>query len=338
MMTLPAFALVADTLLVRPVDIPAPWYSVATGVLSIVVTLLLLGIAVALFGMGRALKAAEHRFGHRLEGLSTELIPLAKTLNSLAMQLAEVTTSARSDLRKLSGTISAVDDAVRDALDAGEARLERLGTLVDVVQEEAEATVASATGVVRGVRTGARSLVTSLFDRRPKSSARASSRSRTRRDETRDELEESDIRARLAALEAAFSEIEEDEDEDGVAPPATARRGQASRTQDAAEDAGAFDAWAGEEEEEEEDDDDIDYGDDDDKGPDDDEIDDEDDDLDEDDVDEDDDDLDDDDDEIDEDSADAERASDVADDPRGRGAAEGAPRSGGPRIRQRRRA
>ena len=58
MMTIPALALVADTLLVRPVDVPAPWYSVATGILSIVVTLLLLGIAVALLGMARALKGA----------------------------------------------------------------------------------------------------------------------------------------------------------------------------------------------------------------------------------------------------------------------------------------
>jgi hypothetical protein len=238
MLTIPALAVLADTLLVRPVDLPAPWYSVATGVLSIVVTLLLLGIAVALLGMARALKGAEHRLGGRMQGLADELIPLARNLNQIATQLSDVTTEARNDLKRLSGTVGAVDDAVRDVIEAGEARLARVGVLLDVLQDEAQATVASATGAMRGVRTGAGSLVSNLFrgatppsrDERP-----APGRGR-RRDH--DALQESDIRDRLAALEAAFFESDDDEEDDvasvtpRAAAPSDATRSDATPSDD----------------------------------------------------------------------------------------------------------
>lgn len=224
MLTIPILALVADTLLVRPVDVPAPWYSVATGVLSIVVTLLLLGIAAALLGMARVLKGAEKNLGIRLQGLSEELIPLARNLNQIATQLSEFTLAARADLTRLSVTIGVVDDAVRDAIDAGEARLAQFGTLVDAIQDEAEATVAAATGAMRGVRTGAGAMVSSLLGRNGKSSRPRRSR-RAGHDDNFASLDEVDVRARLAALEAALIEpADEDFEDDEDEPPIAARR------------------------------------------------------------------------------------------------------------------
>ncbi len=213
MMIPPGLAMIADTLLVRPVDVPAPWYSVATGVLSVVVTLLLLSIAVALLGMARALKGAEKNLGGRMQGLADELIPLARNLNQIATQLQEVTTEARGQLRTLSGTIGAVDDAVRDAIDAGESRLQQFGTMLDAVQDEAEATVASATGIMRGVRTGAGSLVTSFFGRGGIADAAPRRRTRHRSGDARP-LTDADVHARLAALEAALAERDEDDEAD----------------------------------------------------------------------------------------------------------------------------
>lgn len=257
MMTIPALALAADTILVRQVGIPAPWYDVATGILSIVATLLLLGIALAMLGMARALKAAEHSLGRRVQGLSEELIPLAKTLNQLALQLTDVTASARKDLQKLSGTVIAVDDAVRGAIEAGESRLAQLGVLVDVVQEEAEATVASATGVMRGVRTGAGSMFSTLFDRGRTASTRGPSRRAASRRQQPESLDESDIRARLAALEAAFTELDDDDEHEaeGVAPRG---RRQAAQGRSDADD--SFADWTDEEDDDDELDD-IDYDD-----------------------------------------------------------------------------
>jgi uncharacterized protein YoxC len=215
MTLIPALALVADTLLVRPVAVPAPWYSVATGVLSIVVTVLLLGIAVALLGMARALHKAEDRLGARLQGLSTELVPLARNLNQIASQLSAVTTDAKADFARLSSTVGAVDDAVRSVIEATESRLARVATLIDAVQGEAEATVADATGLVRGVREGARSLLnTSARD----SSSRAP-RSRRKRRSQRDTWDaartEAEVHARLAELEATlFESLDDDRGDD----------------------------------------------------------------------------------------------------------------------------
>ena len=211
MMMSPVLAFMADTLLVRPVAVPAPWYSVATGVLSIVVTLLLLGIAVAVLGMARALKGAEKNLGGRMQGLADELIPLARNLNQIATQLSEATVEARTEIRRISGTINVVDDAVRDAIDAGESRLAQFGVLLDAVQDEAQATVASATSLIRGVRTGTGAMVSGLFSRNGKSRSATTPRRGTSADTGA--LEESDVRLRLAALEAAFAAMDDDEEE-----------------------------------------------------------------------------------------------------------------------------
>ena len=322
---LPALALVADTLLVRPVDVPAPWYSVATGILSIIVTLLLLGIAVALLGMARALKGAEKNLGGRMQGLADELIPLARNLNQIALRLSEVTGEASAEIRRISGTITVVDDAVRDAIEASEERLARFGALLDVVQDEAQATVVSATGLIRGVRTGAGSMVSSLFGRNGKTRPRASV-SRAQRAE-HELLDESDVRARLAALEAAFAGLDADDDdetdEDDVIPRATSREPIVSRDGGTDED----DDWDDEDDtiDDESDSDDDDDVDEDDDG---------------------DDDLDDDDDEDDEDDVDYDDAPDGSEserrpadlDPARGGRSVSEPRRGGPRIRTRRQA
>ena len=342
MTSIPFLALVADTVLVRPVGVPTPWYSVASGVLSIVVTLLLLGIAVALLGMARALKGAESRLGGSMKGLTEELLPLARNLNQIAVQLSDVTVAVRGDLQKISGTIGAVDDAVRDALDAGEARLGQLGTLVDAVQDEAQAVVGSATGMMRGMRAGAGTLAKSFFARsdepRPARRRRPVSRPVSRPAAAADErtaleLEESEILARLAALEAAFAvrdgaTDDEAHHEDEVAP--VRRNGAAN----------PFASVPVDDEHDDEYDDDDD--DDDDDGPDDDIDGDDDDDDERDDADDLDDDADDDDDfddhdEDDEDDDDG-RDSDDEDAPVGPGRMGDAPRTGGPRIRQDRRA
>jgi hypothetical protein len=214
---LPLLALIADTVLVRPVDVPTPWYSVASGVLSIVVTLLLLGIATALLGMARAVRNAEHRLGGRMQTLSDELVPLARNLNQIATQLAEVTHDARADLKRLSGTVGAVDNAVRSVIDAGEERFARLSTLLDAVQDEAEETVSTATSVIHGVREGARSFLSDTTRRTRSSSARRERRRPNRdTDESDDDdllVTEAEIRARLSELEAALhAEVPDSDD------------------------------------------------------------------------------------------------------------------------------
>ena len=316
-----ALAFVADTLLVRPVDVPAPWYSVATGILSIIVTVLLLGIAIALLGMARAVKHAEHRLGGRLQGLADELIPLAKNVNQIAGQVSEVMTSARGDIARLSGTIGAVDDAVRDALDASEARLHQFGVMLDAVQDEAQATVASATGMMRGMRTGAGALVTNLFrSKESRSDPAPRARSGMGARERAALLDESDVIARIAALEAALASTgteEDDNDMDDVIPRGRSwgARDEGARDEGTDRDDDEYDEEWDEHEDEDEDDDDRDDEDDgatDDDDDDDDELDDE---------------LDDD------DEADADDALvDEQDDAAGDGVE---PRHGGPRIRHR---
>jgi hypothetical protein len=157
----------AETLLVRPVSLPTPWYDAAGGILSIVTTLLLVGIIVALLSVARALRGVEHRMTGRLQALTDELIPLVRTLNGAATEVAAMTSTVRGDLQRLSATVGVVDTSVREAIGAAETRLATFAAMLDTVQDEAQETVASAAGLMRGIRGGARSMFSQFMESPP---------------------------------------------------------------------------------------------------------------------------------------------------------------------------
>ncbi|MCU0626147.1 MAG: hypothetical protein MUF21_06610 [Gemmatimonadaceae bacterium] len=116
----------AETLLVKPVAMPAAWYDVATGFFAIAGTLLLLVIGVLLLGLARAIQGAGQTVGRKLETLSGELVPLARRLHDVAGDLQEVTQQVKGDIARLGGTAGAVDETVRDVLAVTERRVARL--------------------------------------------------------------------------------------------------------------------------------------------------------------------------------------------------------------------
>lgn len=152
----------AETLLVRPVAVPAPWYEVATGVFAIAALLLLLGIVVLLAGAARAMKGTESSLVRKLDTLGGELVPLLRRLHEVTGDLQEITRSVRGDLQRLSGTASAVDGTVRDVLAVTEARVARVAAMVDEVTDEAETQVAAARALLGDVRRGAASMARSF--------------------------------------------------------------------------------------------------------------------------------------------------------------------------------
>ena len=149
----------AETLLVRPVAMPAPWYEVATGVFAVVAILLLLGITVALLGAARSLKGAESSLGRKVDTLAGELVPLLRRLNEVSGDLQEVVRSVKGDVVRLSGTAGAVDATVRDVLSVTERRVARVAAMIDDVTDEAQATVDTARGLMADVRGGAGDMV-----------------------------------------------------------------------------------------------------------------------------------------------------------------------------------
>jgi hypothetical protein len=165
----------AETLLVRPVAIPAPWYEVATGVFAIVALLLLLGIVVLLAGAARAMKGTESSLTRKLDTLGGEIVPLLRRLHEVTGDLQEITRSVKGDLQKLSGTATAVDGTVRDVLAVTEARVARVAAMVDEVTDEAQAQVSSARALLADVRRGASSMVQSFGARTGRDRPRAGS-------------------------------------------------------------------------------------------------------------------------------------------------------------------
>jgi len=68
-----------------------------------------------------------------------------------------VTTSVRADVQELRRTLHDANNGVRNAIDASERRLQELGALLRLAQNEAEHAFVSTASTLRGVQAGAAS-------------------------------------------------------------------------------------------------------------------------------------------------------------------------------------
>mgnify|MGYP002783547657 CR=1 FL=1 len=205
----------AETLLVRPVAVPAPWYEVATGIFAIAALLLLLGIVLLLAGAARAMKGTESSLTAKLDVLGRELVPLLRRLHDVTTDLQEITRSVRGDLQKLSGTASAVDGTVRDVLAVTEARVARVAAMVDDATEEAQQQVDSARALLGEMRRGATSMVRSFGGRPARAGASAASEAASPAPPRRERA--TPRRAPLVASSA--SQHHDEDDEEWLAEP-----------------------------------------------------------------------------------------------------------------------
>jgi uncharacterized protein YoxC len=130
----------------------AGWPATMTAISVLVIAVSVFVIAVVVVTGALMLRGTIARTDQLLARISGEVAPLAHRLRSTAESADQMAASLRSDVQRISRTITAATDGVQDVLTRSERRLKEFDALLHVVQHEAEDAVVSAAATVRGVR------------------------------------------------------------------------------------------------------------------------------------------------------------------------------------------
>ena len=148
-------AALPDTVVMKQVAVERGTFETVTSIASGVMTLTLLGLAIALIPAAWAFWRTFRRVRDMLDKVYADVMPLARHASSIADNLDYITTSIRSDVQQVNATIASANQRLQQAAQLTETRLNEFNALLQVVQQEAEQAFVTTAAAVRGVRTGA---------------------------------------------------------------------------------------------------------------------------------------------------------------------------------------
>jgi hypothetical protein len=151
---------VRDTIVTIAAD--RSWTEAVIATSQLIVSLAVLGLLVALVLALFALRKGVRELTQLLHSSYGELSAAAHSVRNVADDVKGISGALREDVEDFGATVRAVNTGVRTVLEGAEDRLQRLGALVDVAQEEAEDFVVASVSTMRGLRLGASTLRRSL--------------------------------------------------------------------------------------------------------------------------------------------------------------------------------
>jgi hypothetical protein len=154
-----------DTIVARTI-VDRGVYDWITGTLIVLVLLLSAGALIALIGLLATMRQGVARLNSTLERVVADAQPMLQNANAMVGDARAMVAQVKQDVSRISGGAGAFGDTLRDAADVTAQRLDELNAVLDVVQEEVEQTVITATSAVRGVRMGAQEMLSHLPHRR----------------------------------------------------------------------------------------------------------------------------------------------------------------------------
>jgi hypothetical protein len=148
-----------DTVVMRLLPPEPSWFaqavSIASGILTLVACLLLIGVV--LLAIRQRKVAAERR--STLVTLSRDLAELLAAAKHISQEIATISSSVRSDVAELHDTVAYTNRRARRTVAALADRVDLFTETVAVVQEEAQDVIVNGLAAVRGVRAGVRAAV-----------------------------------------------------------------------------------------------------------------------------------------------------------------------------------
>jgi hypothetical protein len=129
-----------------------------TAVATIIIALVLVGLAVLMLPMAREIRALERRVRRLLDETHDDVVRIVRSSQTISEDVASVTTAIREDVGKVSATLESASERVRQAVSMTENQLSDFNALLTVVREEAEQLFVSTASTVRGVQRGAQAL------------------------------------------------------------------------------------------------------------------------------------------------------------------------------------
>lgn len=128
--------------------------SIATLVLGVAV----LGVLVALLAVLLQLRKLARSMATVASSLGKDATPVMERARSVAENVDFITMAVRTDVQKLTASVSGLNERLREASGRMEERIQDFNALVEVLQTEAEDLALDTAAAVRGVRAGTRSL------------------------------------------------------------------------------------------------------------------------------------------------------------------------------------
>jgi len=154
-MLLQSAARLGDTLVIKQLPPDRGTLDLIQVAATVFIMLCLVAIVAMLVAAAMRMRAAAHKATESLHKVYTDLGPIIKTAGSIAENINAMTESIRKDVDRVSGTVTAANDQVRQTIAMTEKRINELNALLSVVQAEAENLFVSTASTVRGVQTGA---------------------------------------------------------------------------------------------------------------------------------------------------------------------------------------
>ena len=147
----------ADTLIARVIPVRGV-LDLSSGILQLIVLLLGIGSLVTLVVLLLTVRAGVQRVNVVIEQFAADTKPLISKATAVVTDARDVVATLRNDVERVTRAAGAVSDQLLDAADTTARRVDDVNAVLDVLQGELEASAISAAALIRGVRTGARSL------------------------------------------------------------------------------------------------------------------------------------------------------------------------------------
>ena len=152
-------ATLPDTIVTKQVQTDPGWFSKFTSIASGLMTIALLVLTVFLVPAAYNFRHTHKKISKLLDQVYGDVQPVMRHAASVADNLDYITTAIRVDVQQLTRTVATANEQLLRAVRETEERVADFHALLDVVQSEAEDVFVSTASTVRGVRAGARSLL-----------------------------------------------------------------------------------------------------------------------------------------------------------------------------------
>jgi hypothetical protein len=130
------------------------WIEAFAAVAQIVLAIALLAVGIGVLVAAMKVKALIKKVEEQGQKLRVDLAPAIRNATLVSENAVSVSKSVRGDVDRLSASVTAATEKLKDAAEVAEQRVGEFNALIGVVQEEAEELFIGSAAALRGVRAG----------------------------------------------------------------------------------------------------------------------------------------------------------------------------------------
>jgi hypothetical protein len=130
------------------------WIEALAAVAQIVLAIALLAVGLGLLFAALKVKALMKKLEEQGQKLRVDLAPAIRNVTTVTENASAVSKSVRGDVDRLSASVTAATEKLKEAAQVAEERVGEFNALIGVVQEEAEQLFIGGAAAIRGVQAG----------------------------------------------------------------------------------------------------------------------------------------------------------------------------------------